>query len=218
VFLVAKERVMTERRRHLLPQKFVQDHQRRRLVSAIAKLAHEHGTVNVTTSRIVAASRMSRGTLYELFDSKDSCLSFALAQAYERIFEPVKAVSAAEPWIDRVDAALSALFAAIEAEPLLAELCLVHSLGAPDDTSVHQAAVETLIEAITPGPGADDLPLASRYTEELLARGILWLAGERVRQGRTAELPNERGALVKLVADSIPRAKGTRRVHGCEAA
>jgi AcrR family transcriptional regulator len=205
-------------KRHLLPQKFVQDHQRRRLVIAIAELAHEHGTVNVTTSRIVAGSHMSRGTLYELFESKDACLSFAFEQAYERIFDPVSAVCGAEPWIDRVNAALDSLFAAIEAEPLLAELCLVHSLGAPEDTSVHQAGVETLIKAITPGPSADDLRPASRHTEELLARGILSLAGRRVREGRTATLPKEKGELVRLVAASIPTAEGIRGGHGLEAA
>jgi AcrR family transcriptional regulator len=202
---------MSEPKRHLLPQKYVQEHQRRRLVIAIARLAHEHGTVNLTTARIVSGSHMSRGTLYELFESKDACLTFAFAQAYERIFNPVKAVREVQPWIDRVAASVNAFFTAIEAEPLLAELCLVHSLGEPGNDSVHQAGVETMTEAIAADPGPSELASPPKNAEELVARGIVSVAGRRVRDGHSAALPEEEDELVRLVAVSLsgaPHAKG----------
>lgn len=209
---------MIKRKRQLLPQKYVREHQHRRLVIAIAGLAHEHGTVNLTTARIVAGSHMSRGTLYELFDSKDDCLNFAFAQAYKRIFNPVKAVPGAQPWLDRVAESLAAFFAAIAAEPLLAELCLVHSLGQSGDDSVHQAGVETMIEAIAADPVGGELASSSGNMEELLARGIVSLAGRRVRAGRAAGLAEEEDGLVRLVAISLCGDGEAREVPGLEAA
>jgi hypothetical protein len=145
-------------------------------------------------------------------------LSFAFTQAFERIFNPVKAVRDIEPWLDRVAASLGAFFTAIETEPLLAELCLVHSLGAPGDDSVHQAGVETMIEAIAADRIRGELaPASSKNTEELLARGIVSLAGRRVRGGRPAMLLEEGDGLVRLVAVSLGGEAATREVRGLEA-
>lgn len=203
-------------RRQSLPRQYIQEHQRRRLVIAIAGLAHEHGTASLTTARIVAGSRMSRGTLYELFESKDACLNFAFGQAYERIFDPVRAVRAGQPWLERVAGSLSAFFLAIEAEPLLAELCLVHSLGEPRDDSVHQAGVETMTAAIAADPVRGEVAAAGRKTE-LLARGIVSLAGRRVRAGRAAGLAEEEDGLLTLVTASLG-GEAAREVRDLEAA
>jgi AcrR family transcriptional regulator len=193
-----------------LPREFIEDFRRARAAVAIAELAHEHGgAAHLTATEIVGRARMSRKTFYELFGGKASGLEFACRFAYERIFAPVTAVNeGAGPWLDRLASALGHLFAAVVEEPLLAELCLVHSLATAETGSscTYRAAVEATTAAVRDGRQAGQAALGSRYrdppseAEEFVASAIVSVTALRIRQGTAHELASHRDELVRLAA------------------
>jgi AcrR family transcriptional regulator len=182
------------------------------MISAVAELACERGLEEITVSDICRRARIGRAHLYSLFDGREACLEYAFAGAFEAVFGPTDAVKLEpdERWLDQLDAAIDALFAAIVAEPLLAELCLVHAAGSTGATGCDfEAAVDVLRrlvaggreaararrEAVTPDPG----PLI----EEYLAGSIASLARLRVMNGKAMELPGHRNEMVLLVATAF---------------
>jgi AcrR family transcriptional regulator len=196
--------------RQALPREFVETHQRQRVVVAIAELAHQRGgSGSLTAAQIISQARMSRNTFYELFGSKDNGVRFAFQASYEFLFEPVRAASkGSEPWLGRLCAALGAFLAAANAEPLLAELCLVHSLATLTDAEgcAYQSAVVTMSDLIAGGREAaraklgTGRPIPPPEVEDFLARAIIALVALRIRQGALKELPGHRDELVRLVA------------------
>lgn len=196
-----------------LPRSFVEDHRRRRVLGTVAELAHEWGIGEVTATRICQLARMARNTFYDLFPGVSGCLEYAFAEAYEQLFEPVReAREQSGSWLDGVSGAVGAFFTAIAEEPLLAELCLVHSVGAAKEAEGcdYQAAVEEMTEVMRGGREAGRAACGEAYrdppaeTEQFLARAVVSLAAIRVRQEGAAEvLPEHRDELVMLAASAF---------------
>src|SRR6478609_2586151 len=116
--------------RHQLPQEFIYCHKRERVLAAIAELAHERGAGAMTTMQIVARAKISRPTLYEIFESKADCFRFACEEARKHLVDPIEAAGEAPgPWVERMDGAVGGFLEAAAERPLLAELGLVHSAG-----------------------------------------------------------------------------------------
>jgi AcrR family transcriptional regulator len=195
--------------RQPLPRKFVENHQRQRVAIAIAEIAHERGVGELTATRIVRGARMSRNTFYELFGSKEESLRYAFQEAFEYLFGSVRRVNEVNgPWLDRLQASLDAFFAAIVEDPVLAELCLVHSFGAAVEAEGfdYEAGVGTMIDVMNGGREAGKAAATDGHTEpppqveEFLARSIVSLAATRVRKGEAERLPEHRDELVRLAA------------------
>lgn len=189
--------------RGTLPREFVEEHRRRRVAATVAQLAHDHGLTGVTAVATCRQTKMARATYYGLFQSTSDCLRYAFAFAYAHLFDPVEEVSrSAGSWLGGVDGALVALLDAVATEPLLAELCLVHSLGASEEAAGHdqQAAVETMIKVLTRGWEG---PAVSPLLEEYVARAIVSLATLRITEGKAASLPEHRRELVMLAATAF---------------
>jgi AcrR family transcriptional regulator len=199
----------TPGRRPDLPREFVLDQRRQRVLGAVAELAHEVGVGAVTGSGICRLSRIAKNTFYELFDSVSDCRRYCFAEAYAVVVDPVREASA-EPrsWLAGLSAALAAFYAAIAAEPLLAELCLLHSLGAVEEAqgNDNEAAVAAMVEVLDGGRAAGRAARGMAYreppalAEDYLARMIVSLAALRVRRGEVAALAEQRSELVILVA------------------
>ncbi len=195
--------------RPALAPRVIAAHQRRRVIPAVAELAHELGIEGFTVSHICTAARMGRTHLYTLFDGREACLEYAFEGAFEAIFGASDEVVVAPDaqWLARLDRELAALFERVASEPLLAELCLVHAGGSNASAGYSfEAGVDVLLRLVSGGreaarargtmAAADPGPL----TEEYLAGSLASLARLRVQQGRTAELRECRGELTLLVA------------------
>ena len=152
---------------------------------------------------------MSRKTFYDLFGTRSSGLRYAFAEAFNRIFDPVEATTrGAEPWHERTIAALDAFFAAINDEPLLAELCLVHSASAPIEAkgANFEAGIETMMLALRGGREAGQAALGAAYRdpppqmERMLSGAIVSVAAQYIRQGDLRRLPAQRDGLFRLAA------------------
>ena len=198
--------------RPTLPRGFVEAHQRRRIVRPVAELAHEQGIDEVTVTKICRGARMSRTGFYALFESTATSMEYAFGEAFAEVFKPVEAAAeGVEPWLERVETGLSAFYARIAEESVLAELCLVHSADATGKAPAHyyEAVVELATGLIAGGRAAG---LAAngkghrdpgQLTEECLARSIVSLAALRLRQGLAKKLPEHRDEMTQLVANAF---------------
>jgi AcrR family transcriptional regulator len=166
----------------ILPRAFVAEHQKRRVVGALAELSSEYGINAITVSMVCGAGRMARGTFYGHFSDIKACRAYALAEAFDRTFGIAKDPRLQEAGLE---ASLAALFASIASEPILAELCLVHSFGALEEAGEHghDAAVDVVRHLLR-----QHLTLEGTVVEEGLARSIVFETALRLRQRQASDL------------------------------
>lgn len=195
-----------------LPRDYVVAAQRRRAVDAVAEIAHEFGLAAATVTAVCRVGRMARGTYYGLFDGTSGCLRYSFAEAYKQVLGSMAAADGDGDWLALVDAKIGALYAAVAAAPLLAELCLVHSHGCREEAASYDfetavADVAGMLSAAREQEGRRPIPLL----DECLARAIVSLAATRALQGRVAELAAEGRAMVRLVAASYPELESEKK-------
>ena len=70
--------------RHPLPKEFIAQHQRARIISALAEETVEKGYRAVTVADIVRRAGIARNTFYENFSSKEDCFLAASEFAVRR--------------------------------------------------------------------------------------------------------------------------------------
>src|SRR4029453_8009740 len=75
--------------RHPLPREFIAQHQRARIIAALAEETVEKGYRAVTVADIVRRAGIARNTFYENFSSKEDCFlaapEFAVKEALRRV-------------------------------------------------------------------------------------------------------------------------------------
>ena len=133
--------------RHGIPANLVAEHQRLRLIAAMAEALAEHGYASVTTTHVSERAGVSTSTFYKHFGNLWDCLLAAYVAAADRLCEEIEAACAAGD-ADRerdsrvgIDAAL-AFFAA---EPQLGRLLCAQ---APREASALCAARRLLISRL----------------------------------------------------------------------
>lgn len=194
----------------LLPRPFVVEHQKRRAAAAFAELSSKFGIGNITVSMVCKAARMARGTFYNHFSGIKACRTYAIAEAFDRTFGIAK-----NPRLQKEElrASLAALFTSIASEPILAELCLIHSFGALEEAADHgQEGAVDVVRNLLRGHLVSD----EAVVEEGLARSIVSEATLRIRQGRAADLPGKEQVWV-MVVDTYSRPGVVRQRTGATA-
>lgn len=186
----------------LISPEVVAGYRRERMAVAVAELVHEDGVNELTTTRMVARARMSRLSFYKLFADKTECLAYCCEFAGDRLAGPVL-VAAQDPelWPAPLERAIGALLEAAAEQPLLAELCFVHSAALlPRGSEVgHQAIVEALAAVVARGQekrGAGGPPPAEET--EFVASAVASIVAQRIRAGEVASLPARADELVAL--------------------
>jgi AcrR family transcriptional regulator len=198
------------RGRHLLPRDYVDQYQRRRLVVAVAELAHEEGLAGVTVSGLADRARISRKTFYDYFANRDECLDYATEQAAAYLFESLEAAVPRQSADERIAAGVDALLGAVAAEPNLAELVLIHApaLGGERGRRFQEIAVEkiaALLESAVARKGA------KARGAETIASAIIGVIACQLRRGeadRVGELTEEIVRLARLPTVSVESIRG----------
>ncbi len=194
-----------------LPQDVMEHHQRQRVIETVAELVHAKG-IEPNGGEITDAAKMSRTTFYKLFGSKRGCIDSACLAATELLVEPVRAAERLpEAWLGCLDAGLGGLLERAEAEPLMAELCLVHSprlLGAP--LAAGPAAVRSaLVALLGGGREAGRASCGAGYNEPaagaevFVAAGIIAMLEHCLRDGGVEASAERRAELVKLATEQF---------------
>lgn len=182
-----------------LPREFVLEFQRRRAVDAVAQIAHDSGIRAVTVADVCKVAKMGRATFYERFEGVSDCLRYAFATAYRAVFGPLALVEGEDRGEALLEAKLEALYAAVARHPILAELCLVHCYGAPNESAGFdlQAGARLVNELLlTSRPRHSSPPPLG---DECLGQAIVSLAALRLWQGRADGLETEWREMAVLV-------------------
>jgi AcrR family transcriptional regulator len=161
--------------------------QRARLLDAMVRVVGEQGYPAATVADAVRAARVSRGTFYALFDSKEACFLEAYRHGVDVLVERIEAAVAADTgdWRAKLRTAMRVYLATLDAEPRFARAHLfeVHvagpAAGAARDASIRRFADR--YRATFAAAGAR--PVASDDALFVLAAGVDQLVCAHVRAG-----------------------------------
>jgi AcrR family transcriptional regulator len=178
------------RGRHGLSREFIAEHQRERLLAAIADLLDEHGYDGTTVSAIAGRAGVSKSDFYRHFGSKDECFFAAYDDAVECLrADVVSACADEDEWASGVCAGLGAALAGLTAEPGQANLLLVEGLRAgPGVYGRFQVAVESFVPYLRDRAPEGTVGHPAGAADEAVVGGIASLLGRRVLAGETARL------------------------------
>lgn len=179
------------RGRHGLPREFIAQHQRERLLGAIAACLDEHGYDRTTVAAISSLAGVSKSDFYRHFASKEQCFYAAYDESVELLrIEVLGACADSDGWADRVCAGLEAALNAFAATPARANLLLVEGLRAGSGVCTRfQAAVESFVPYLRDGaPAGTSAGRPPEAADEAVVGGIASLLGRRVLAGEAAQL------------------------------
>jgi AcrR family transcriptional regulator len=209
-------KVGTPPARQHLSSEFVAQHQRSRIVHALADEIVAHGYRDVTVAGIVKRAGVARNTFYANFASKEKCFLAASDLAGEAAMRRVaEAVRVAPPeWAEQVRAGIGAFLAYASGESALARVFVVESLAAgPAAAERYERTVRAVAPFFRIGrrtPGASEhLPPT---LEETIVGGIFWVVYQRIVIGRPEELEGLLGELVEFALTPYMGATAARRV------
>jgi AcrR family transcriptional regulator len=179
---------------------FVDSNRCRRYVDAAAEILHEFGRPGLTTTNLVRLAGGSRGTFYQLFSSVDDCLFHGVALADAELFSALDGLRGDGEWLSELNTAIEGFYEAVAAQPLLAELFLIHSARVSTD-AFHSCGDRflTLLRRGRAAGAARNRRPPSPAIEEAVARAIVVLAARRVREPGLDGLPNEGRSICALV-------------------
>jgi AcrR family transcriptional regulator len=172
--------------RQRLSRDFIAQHQRARIIAALAHEVAAKGYRAVTVADVVRGAGIARNTFYDNFSSKEDCFlaaqKFAVSEALERV---IGAAGDLNSWPEQIEAGLRAFLAYADEEPDLARTCMVEALSAgPRALSRYEESVQVFISLFRTGRNVssqgEELP---DTLEEAIVGGIFWLIYQRLIEG-----------------------------------
>jgi AcrR family transcriptional regulator len=102
--------------------------QRARLLEAMVRAVAENGYDAATVTDAVRLARVSRGTFYELFESKEACLLAAYRAGYEVLEGRIRsAVREATDWREELRLGIRTYLRTLEQDPVFARVYLIEA-------------------------------------------------------------------------------------------
>jgi AcrR family transcriptional regulator len=200
---------------HQLSRDFIVQHQRARIINALALEVSEKGYRAVTVADIVKRAGIARNTFYENFGSKEICFlaaqQFAMSEALSRV---VDAAGEIDEWSHRVEAGLAAFLGYVAEEPALARTCMVDALAAaPTSVRYYEESLQAFVSLFRLGRDVSahgqELP---ETLEEALIGGVFWILYQRLLAGETATIEELLPELVEFALTPYLGAEAARAV------
>jgi AcrR family transcriptional regulator len=185
--------------RQQLSREFIAQHQRARIIQALALEVSEKGYRAVTVADIVKRAGIARNTFYENFGSKEACFlaaqQHAMSTALSRV---VEAAGEIDDWARRVAAGLAAFLHFVAEEPALARTCMVDALAAaPTSVRYYEESLQAFVSLFRLGRDVSthgaELP---ETLEEALIGGVFWILYQRLQV-------EEAGAIEELLPELV---------------
>ena len=155
--------------------------QRARLLEAMVRAVAEHGYDAATVTDAVRLARVSRGTFYELFESKEACLLAAYRAGYEVLEERIRsAVRDARDWREELRLGIRAYLQTLEQDPVFARVYLIEARVV---WAQREAVLDLFASRYARTFAKSGRPVPPREALYLLAVGVHELACARVRNG-----------------------------------
>ncbi len=176
--------------RHGIPANLVVEHQRLRLIAAMAEALAEHGYAEVTTTHVSKGAGVSTSTFYKHFGNLWDCALAAYVATADRICERIEAACAAgdpraEPLAVGIDAALDFL----ATEPALAQLlCSQPPREAAAIGAARRLLISRLAAMLRRGRGPGEAAAQPPSLDERLIDATLAFICTRVSAGEAERL------------------------------
>jgi AcrR family transcriptional regulator/DNA-binding MarR family transcriptional regulator len=196
------------------PRVQVEEIQRSRLLSAAAAVIDELGYEQSSVARIAARGRVSRRTFYELFGNREECLVALLDEVAERVDRELAAAGLEGlAWRERVRGGLWTILSFLDAEPVLARICVVQALhGGPRALERREQLLARLAgvldEGRREGSRGEECTLV---TAEGLVGGAFGVVYARLRGGDDRPLTGLLDELMGMIALQYLGARAARR-------
>jgi AcrR family transcriptional regulator len=199
---------------HSLSREFIAQHQRARIVAALAEETVEKGYRAVTVADIVRRAGIARNTFYENFSSKEDCFlaasEFAVEEALRRV---VSAADEVDSWPARVNAGLAAFLHYVASEPALARTCIVEALSAgPAAVERYESSIQAFVPLFRLGrkvsPHGEELPAT---LEETIVGGLFWILYQRIVMGQVDQIEELLPELVEFSLTPYIGAEAAKR-------
>jgi len=200
--------------RQQLSREFISQHQRARIIAALAEEVAARGYRSVTVADIVRRAGIARNTFYDNFASKQDC--FLAAQDYgggEALSRVRSAAEELESWPARVRTGLGAFLAYVASDPALARTCMVEALSAgPASVERYEQSLQAFLPLFrigrTVSPCGDRLP---ETLEETIVGGIFWVVYQEIVAGQTERIERLLPELVEFALTPYLGAEGAKR-------
>ncbi len=187
--------------RHGIPAGLVVEHQRRRLLAAMAEVLAEQGYANVTTTHVSEAANVSTATFYKHFGNLWDCALAAYVATADRLCAEIEdACAAADPRRDLLTAGIEAALAFCSAEPAAAQLlCARAPLDAGAIATARRLLISRLAAMLRRGRAPQEAGPQPPGLDERLIDATLAFVFSRLSGGeaeRLAELTPELAAIL----------------------
>ena len=201
--------------RQPLSREFITQHQRARIIAALAAETVEKGYRAVTVADIVRRAGIARNTFYENFSSKEDCFlaasDYAVNEALRRV---VDAASKVDSWPDRVAVGLAAFLHYVASESALARTCIVEALSAgPAAVVRYERSILSFVPLFRMGrkvsPKGEKLP---DTLEETIVGGVFWILYQRIIMGQVEQIEELLPELVEFSLTPYLGAETAKRV------
>jgi AcrR family transcriptional regulator len=178
------------RGRHGLPRGVVIEHQRQRLIRAVAPAARAKGFSALTVEDISVGAGVSRRTFYDNFRDKQDCFITAYCHyADELLNTVVVAAAAGTDWRERGRFALAALLRYFAERPDVAHMGVIEVMAAgPAALAERDRAVLALSALIADGALPASPARAPTLLQRAIAGAVLQLIYAQVQAEHAAEL------------------------------
>ncbi|MET0602830.1 MAG: TetR/AcrR family transcriptional regulator [Baekduia sp.] len=179
-------------------QLYIRGSQRARLVEGMIQAVAEKGYAAATVTDAVRAARVSRGTFYAQFASKEECFLEAYRYGIDVMVERIRAAIRAEQgdWVARLRTGVRTYLETLTGEPRFARTHLfeVHMAGplagAARDEALRAFAARYRSSFRAALRDRPELRMPSDDALFILAAGVDQLVCARVRAGALARLPD----------------------------
>jgi AcrR family transcriptional regulator len=179
-------------------QLYIRGSQRARIVEGMIQAVAEKGYAATTVADVVRSGRVSRGTFYAQFASKEECFLEAYKYGIDVIVERIRAAIRAEQgdWVARLRTGLRAYLETLAGEPRFARTHLfeVHMAG-PLAGAARDEALRAFADRYRSSFRAalrerPELRMPSDDALFILSAGVDQLVCARVRAGELERLPD----------------------------
>ena len=176
--------------RHGIPANLVVEHQRRRLLVAMAEALAEHGYAGVTTTHVSERAGVSTSTFYKHFGNLWDCVLAAYVAGADRLCEEIDAACAArDPRSAPLQVGIDAALALLADEPPLAQLlCTQAPREAIAVTAARRLLVSRLAAMLRRDRAGEHAPPQPPGLDERLIDATLAFVCARICAGETARL------------------------------
>lgn len=203
------------RGRNNIPREVREQHQRDRLIAAVATTVAEQGYSKLTVEHVIREAGVSRTTFYENFENKDEAVLVAHSAILERFLGILfRACSAEREWPLQVKSAICAALEFAAAEPGQAGLLTLDALAANIEIAQHvMASTDHLAALLSRGRKfSDEAAELPELTEKSVIGAASAIISSRIASGEADGLPALAPQIVEFTLTPYIGAIEARRI------